>query len=163
MTETLESAGPRTGEERSELHHTFVIERTFAAPVERVWRAFSDDDARNEWFGDAAFDRTENTHDFRVGGGAVEDGRWHDGPTSRFVSAYTDIVEHRRIVMTYDMWIDGRHISTSLQTVVMEPEGDGTRLTLTEQSVHLDGLDSPEGREEGTRGLLDALEASLGR
>lgn len=30
-----------------------------------------------------------------------------------------------------------------------------------ERGVHLDGLDSPEGREEGTKGLLDQLGAFL--
>jgi hypothetical protein len=39
----------------------------------------------------------------------------------------------------------------------VEADGDGTRLTYTEQGVHLDGLDTVEGREEGTRGLLDLL------
>ena len=46
---------------------------------------------------------------------------------------------------------------------MLEPDGDLTRLTYTEQGVHFDGLDSPEGREEGTAGLLDALGAYLTR
>jgi len=61
------------------------------------------------------------------------------------------------------MWVDDRHISTSLTTIALEPEPKGTRLTYTEQGVHFDGLDSPEGREEGTAGLLDALSAYLTR
>ena len=61
------------------------------------------------------------------------------------------------------MWIDGRHISTSVQTTALEPTETGTRLTLTEQGVHLDGLDSPAGREEGTVGLLDLLGEFLAR
>ncbi|HLY83204.1 MAG TPA: hypothetical protein VKQ71_09460 [Acidimicrobiales bacterium] len=59
------------------------------------------------------------------------------------------------------MWLDERHISTSLTTTVVEPEGEGTRLTYTEQGVHFDGLDSVEGREEGTRRPLDNLGAFL--
>jgi hypothetical protein len=59
------------------------------------------------------------------------------------------------------MWIDDRHISTSLTTIAVTPEGDGTLLTYTEQGVHLDGLDSAEGREEGTAGLLDTLGSFL--
>jgi uncharacterized protein YndB with AHSA1/START domain len=148
--------------ERSQTHATFVIERTYRAPVERVWHALSDDDARDQWFGGgAAFATEEKSHDFRVGGRGVEDGQWHGGPRSRFASTYTDIVEHRRIVFTYDMWVDGQHLSTSLTTIVLEPAGTGTRLTYTEQGVHFDGLDSPAGREEGTRGLLDKLGTHL--
>jgi len=43
--------------ERSQTHATFVIERTYPAPVEAVWHALSDNDARDQWFSaDQAFD-----------------------------------------------------------------------------------------------------------
>jgi uncharacterized protein YndB with AHSA1/START domain len=148
--------------DRSQTHATFVIERSYPAPVGAVWHALSDNRARDAWFGGGSeFDTHEKSHDFRVGGEAVEDGQWHSGPTSRFHSTYTDIVEQQRIVFTYDMWVDGRHISTSLTTIAVEPEGEGARLTYTEQGVHLDGLDTVDGREEGTRGLLDTLGSYL--
>jgi hypothetical protein len=59
------------------------------------------------------------------------------------------------------MWIVGRHLSTSLTTIALESDGDQTRLTYTEQGMHLDGLDTVEGREGGTRGLLDQLGSYL--
>ncbi|GAA2371431.1 SRPBCC family protein [Dactylosporangium salmoneum] len=148
--------------ERSQTHATFVIERTYPVPVEEVWHALSDNDARDQWFGGGpAFDVEHKSHDFRVGGRAVEEGQWHGGPRSRFESTYTDIVDRRRIVFTYDMWVDGQHLSTSLTTIAVEPGEDATRLTYTEQGVHFDGLDSVEGREEGTRGILDGLATFL--
>jgi uncharacterized protein YndB with AHSA1/START domain len=148
--------------ERSQVHATFVIERSFPASIERVWHALSDNAARDVWFGAGdAFTATEKSHDFRVGGGGWEDGQWHGGPTSRFSSTYTDIVELQRMVFTYDMWVDGQHMSTSLTTIALEADGEGTRLTYTEQGVHLDGLDSTDGREEGTRGLLEQLGSYL--
>ena len=148
--------------ERSQTHATFVIERTYPAPVDRVWRALSDDDARDQWFGAGeAFDVQEKSHEFRVGGGGTEDGQWHGGPRSRFESTYTDIVDLQRIVFTYDMWVDGRHLSTSVATIALERDGDQTRLSYTEQGVHFDGLDSVEGREEGSQGLLDQLGSYL--
>jgi len=153
MTDTIE---------RSQTHATFVIERRYEAPIDAVWLALSDNDQRDQWFGGGAeFDVSEKSHDFRVGGHGVEDGQWQGGPTSRFFSTYTDIVDRYRMVFTYDMWVDGRHISTSLTTIVVEPDGETTRLTFTEQGVHFDGLDSVEGREEGTRGLLDQLDSLL--
>ncbi len=148
--------------ERSQVHATFVIERTYPVSLDAVWHALSDNAARDQWFGGgSAFVTSEKSHDFRVGGQGIEDGRWHGGPQSRFESTYTDIVEQQRIVFTYDMWIDHRHISTSLVTIVIATESDGTRLNYTEQGVHLDGLDSVEGREEGTGGILDNLGAFL--
>jgi uncharacterized protein YndB with AHSA1/START domain len=144
--------------ERSQIHATFVIERSYRASVDAVWHALSDNDARSQWFGGGAdFDQREFSHDFRVGGSATEDGQWHGGPTSRFFATYTDIVERQRIVFTYDMWVDGKHLSTSLTTIALEQVGAGTQLTYTEQAVHFDGLDTVEGREEGSRGLLDKL------
>ena len=150
--------------ERSQTHATFVLERTYPGAVQAVWHALSDNAARDQWFGGGPqFDIGDKSHEFRIGGHGVEDGQWHGGPRSRFVSTYTDIVENQRIVLTYDMWVDYLHMSTSLTTIALEPEPTGTRLTYTEQGVHFDGLDSPEGREEGTAGLLDALGAYLTR
>jgi uncharacterized protein YndB with AHSA1/START domain len=150
--------------ERSQTHATFVLERTYPASVAAVWHALSDTAARDEWFsGGPQFEAREKSHEFRVGGHASEEGEWHGGPRSRFSSTYTDIVEHQRIVFTYDMWVNEQHLSTSVTTIVLEPQGEQTRLTYTEQGVHLDGLDSVEGREEGTHGLLDNLGAFLAR
>ena len=149
---------------RTAAHVTFVVERELDAPVARVWQAIADPVQKHEWFGTSE-DRTtlEDSDDFRVGGTAVSEGDFHDGPVSRYVATYTDIVEHERIVLTYDMWLDGRHVSTSLSTYELAPAGEGrTALRYTEQGVHLDGIDSPAGREEGTRGVFDTLAAYLG-
>jgi uncharacterized protein YndB with AHSA1/START domain len=148
--------------ERSQIHATFVIERDFGAPLDRVWHALSDSDARDQWFGGGpTFETHAKSHSFSVGGRAVEEGQWHGGPRSRFESTYTDIVVQQRIVFTYDMWVDDQHLSTSLTTIAVEAEGDRTSLTYTEQGVHFDGLDNVEGREEGTRGILDRLSTYL--
>jgi uncharacterized protein YndB with AHSA1/START domain len=82
--------------ERGQTHATFVIERGYPAPVEPVWHALSDNEARDQWFSaGSAFDAHEKSHDFRVGGHGTEEGQWHGGPRSRFLSTYTDIVELR--------------------------------------------------------------------
>jgi uncharacterized protein YndB with AHSA1/START domain len=150
--------------ERSTNHSTFVIERTYPVPVERVWQAHADNAQRTQWFGaEENFTATEDSEDFRVGGRTIQDGQWHGGPTSRYESTYTDIVENRRIVNTYDMWVDGRHLSTSIATTELEPVDGGTRLTFTEQDVYYDGLDDGVQRETGCAGILDALGTFLTR
>ena len=68
MTETIE---------RSETHSSFTLERSYPVPVERVWHAFSDAEARDQWFGGEGFTLTEKAHDFRVGGVTMEDGFVH--------------------------------------------------------------------------------------
>src|SRR5690606_18060053 len=93
-----------------------------------------------------------------VGGTDVAEGAFHDGPVSRYVATYTDIVEHLRIVSTYDMWLDGVHMSTSLASFEFEPVDGGTRFTHTEHGVFFDRYwDDGAGREEGTRELLERL------
>ena len=82
------------------------------------------------------------------------------------VEVSLDLYRHRRAPadrVHLRMWVDDRHMSTSLTTIVLEPGAEETRLTYTEQGVHFDGLDTVEGREAGTRGLLDNLGAFLTR
>ncbi len=149
--------------ERSQVHHTFVLERTYDAPLARVWAAFADKDAKKLWFGPESEDWKISAfeHDFRLGGHDVNEGTFHGEMKSKFVSTYTDIVDGERIVYSYDMWIDEAHISTSVTTIALEADGDNTHLTFTEQGVHLDGHDTGAQREEGTSELLDNLGASL--
>ncbi len=145
-------------------HATFVIERTYPVPVERVWAAHADADERPQWFGnDPGFDTTEASHDFVVGGTTVEDGQWHDGPRSRFVARYCDLVENRRIVHTYDMWIGEEYFSTSLVTTTFKAVDGGTRLTYTEQGVYTGGAEDAANRETGCAQILDSLGAYLSR
>jgi uncharacterized protein YndB with AHSA1/START domain len=148
--------------ECNETHATFVLERHYPVPLSSVWRALSENEARDQWFGGGAdFELSHRSHEFRVGGHGLEDGQWRDGPSTKFESTYTDILDQRRMVFTYDLWINGGHLSTSLVTIVVEPDGDGTLLTYTEQAVYFDGLDGSAVREEGTRGILDHLGSYL--
>lgn len=150
--------------ERAQTHATFVLEREYPVPVDRVWAAFADPELKGKWLGSDEFVDVERSDDFRVGGVSIDDGRHgKDGPLSQLRATYTDIALHERIVYTYDMWLDGVHASTSIATIVFEPAGDGaTQLTFTEQGVHLDGVHGPgpdaaAGREAGTAGLLEAI------
>ena len=70
---------------------------------------------------------------------------------------------NERIVYTYELLIDEVRISVSLVTVELKPDGNGTRLTLTEHGAFFDGLEDPARRRDGTGSLLDALEAELER
>ena len=150
--------------ERSTSHTNFTIERTYPVPVEQVWQAHADNSQRVQWFGaEENFTATLESEDFRVGGQTIQDGQWHGGPTSRYVSTYTDIVENRRIVNTYDMWVDGAHLSTSLNSTEFEAVEGGTRVTYTEHGAFFDGLEDGSQRETGFQGIFDTLAAYLAR
>jgi uncharacterized protein YndB with AHSA1/START domain len=148
--------------ERSVTHATFVIERSFDASVERVYRAFADPAAKAKWFGGPDdWDSSDHRFDFRVGGAESVSGGPPGGTVHHYNAIYWDIVPNQRIVSTYEMHMNETRISVSLATVELRSEGGGTRLVYTEQGAFLDGWDDAGQREEGTRGLFDQLEASL--
>ncbi|MDF2581178.1 MAG: hypothetical protein K0S49_2757, partial [Microbacterium sp.] len=90
--------------ERRLAHAGFTLTRDYPVPVEKVWQAFADEAQKRSWFGDSdAFDPREWAFDFRVGGRDIDEAQFHGGPLSRYEAVYTDIVEHVRIVTTYDM------------------------------------------------------------
>jgi uncharacterized protein YndB with AHSA1/START domain len=145
--------------DRSVTHSTWTLERTYEAAPGRVFKAFADKDAKSKWFGGG--EALQWDFDFRVGGREVNVGRMDGGSTFALEALYQDIVPDERIVYTYEMRMDDQRISVSLATVQLEAAGGGTRLTYTEQGAYLDGLDTPDQREEGTGQLLDALGRSL--
>ena len=143
---------------RSATHSTFVIERNYDASPARVFAAWADVNAKGQWFGPGG--EQEHRLDFREGG------REHfqavvKGAVYSYDALYEDIVQDERIVYTYKMHRDGVRMSVSVTTVELLADGDGTHLRYTEQGVFLDGEDTPEAREHGTRELLDKLADAL--
>ncbi|CAN5345731.1 SRPBCC family protein [soil metagenome] len=149
--------------ERRLAHAGFTLTRDYPTHSERVWDAFAEEDQKLVWFGaGASFEAGAWAFDFRVGGRDVAEGTFHDGVLSRYEATYTDIVEHVRIVTTYNMWLDGVHMSTSVASLEFEQIGEGTRFTHAEHGVFFDQFWADgAGREEGTRGLLEILGSHL--
>ena len=140
----------------------FTLTRDYPAPVERVWDAFAEEEQKLGWWGAGdAIEPREWAFDFRVGGRDVAESVFHGDRVSRYVAVYTDIVDQERIVTSYDMWIDGVHISTSVASFEFEATDGGTRLTHGEHGIHLDGFDDGTLREQGSRALLEALADAL--
>jgi len=140
--------------ERSVEHATFVVERAYDAPPDRVFAAWSDPRAKARWFDGS---EGEFELDFRVAGWERRRGTAPDGREYTFQALYQDIVPGRRIVYTYDMLLDGTRISVSVATAEFRPERDGTRLVFTEQGAFLDGHEMPARREQGMGSLLASL------
>jgi uncharacterized protein YndB with AHSA1/START domain len=148
---------------RSVVHGVFHLERTYDATTEQVYKALSDEAAKNRWFhGPKGWRPIERFMDFRVGGRERAKGRFEGGVTTTFDAIYYDIVPRERIVYTYEMHLDERKISVSLATLQIEPAGAGrTKLKVCEHGAFLDGYDDAGSRERGTGDLLDKLGASL--
>jgi uncharacterized protein YndB with AHSA1/START domain len=151
------------GTARSVVHAMFHLERTYDAPVARVWTAITDEAAKSKWFGGGhgRWVLLERHMDVRVGGRERVKGRWESGVVSTFDATYHDIVPNERLVYTYEMHLDDNKISVSLATMQLTAQGAKTTLKVTEQGAFLDGYDDAGSRQHGTGQLLDALGASL--
>jgi uncharacterized protein YndB with AHSA1/START domain len=146
--------------DRSVVHSTFTLERTYPATPARVFAAWADPAAKARWFGRPD---TEHELDFRVGGSETVVRPAGDGVLEiRFESSYRDIVADRRIVYVSTMYSDGEPVTVSLTSVQFSVADDGaTRLELTEHGAYLDGQEQPSWRERGTNEQLDQLGAEL--
>ena len=138
-------------------HGTFTIEHDYDAPISKVYNAFADKSLKTKWFG--APDNYEL--DFRVGGKEINIAVPHEGTTFRYEGLYYDIVPSKRIIYTYDMYMNDKCLSVSLATIEFTEVDGKTRVTLREDGAFLDGGDTSTVREEGTRGFLDRLETIL--
>lgn len=151
--------------EHTTQHGSFTIERVYQVAPAKVFAAFADPDAKAAWFAGPPGKWTplRRQFDFRVGGKEHASGQMLDGPATYFDAIYLDIVPDVRIIYAYDMHLDDKHISCSLATIELKPQGSGTRLIFTEQAAFLDGYDDAGSREQGTKGLLDQLGAALAK
>lgn len=156
--------------DRSVIHDTFSIERTYPARPSKVFAAFASQQAKDTW-GDtgelepAAGDAGIKEFDFRPGG-RERFGHKYQDTTYRYDALYYDIVPDQRIVYSYEMYADGVRISVSVATIEFAKSGEGTALTWTEQGAYLDGIDGPQApslRKEGTTEMLDGLTRYLTR
>ncbi len=161
--EVLRMSGAVGTQRRSVVHASFHLERRYNAPVERVWKALTDEAAKQKWFGGppGEWDLLERHMDVREGGRERAKGRWKSGMVSTFDALYHDVVPHEWLVYSYVMHLDDKKISVSLATMQIMREDGGTKLQVTEQGAFLDGYDDAGSREHGTGYLLDRLGASL--
>lgn len=151
-------------------HGMFTVERRYDASPQRVFEAYSDPIAFRRWFVEAPGATIHAwTHDFRVGGQGG--GRYRFGGEESEVgfndTLFLDIVENQRIILSYVM---GREIgdvrrrdSASLATIELAPDGDGTRLTYTEQGAYFgeDGAAHIPLREGGCAAMFENLAREL--
>jgi uncharacterized protein YndB with AHSA1/START domain len=160
--EVMDMVAAAMGDARSVVHAMFHLERTYDAPVARVWKALTDEQAKAKWFGPPnRWQRLERHMDVRVGGTERASGRSEGGVVHTFDAIYHDVVPNERLVYSYVMHLDDRKISVSLATMQLKADGDKTTLKVSEQGAFLDGYDDNGSREHGTGFLLDALGASL--
>lgn len=143
------------------LHNTFVVERSYPLPPERVFAAFSDPTQKRNWYVGSRSDIKEYSLDFRVGGNEIARFRPLSGTHSDTVftarSNYQFIDPGKRIVMANTMSKDEQCISAALVSFEFLPTATGTDLICTHQAAFFEGADGPEIRKAGWTYLLDQI------
>jgi uncharacterized protein YndB with AHSA1/START domain len=148
------------------IHDTFVIERTYPAPIERVFAFLSDPAKKLRWYADETSGAESFEMDFREGG--TERNRYRMNERTPFPGAilandgtYQDIVPGRRVVLATSMTLADRRISCSLITVELLESNGATEMILTHQGAFFEGSGGPEIRKDGWEHLLDRLGETL--
>lgn len=149
-------------------HDMFTVTLRLSVPPSDVFRAFADSGLRRRWFRLPGSGATHE-HDFRVGGGETAHSTFAtlDTPPQqlKYWSRYLDITPDVRIVYVYESHVDGVLHWTSLATVELRAEADGTELAWTEQVAFVaptnDGSKDLLHVRGGTRLRLNGLKAAL--
>jgi uncharacterized protein YndB with AHSA1/START domain len=148
-----------------ETTETLVIERTFRAPAQAVFDAWTNEEVLRRWFhANRAWDTPEASIDLRVGGAVrlvMRDPA--DGDTHGATGRYTEIDPPRRLAFTWtwdrDRDGDGDGLE-SLIEVDFEDLGDGSTAV---RFTHSGLRDEPTARdhESGWNNCFDNLERTL--
>ncbi len=99
----------------------FVIERTFAAPAELVWKAISSKEDMRRWYFDLKEFKPEVGFEFEF---IVE----HNGEKYHHLCKITEVIPQKRLAYT---WRYQGHAGDSLVSFDLVAEGGKTRLKLT--------------------------------
>ena len=112
---------------KANLADAVVVERTFNAPVARVWKALTDVDEMRIWYFDLKEFKPEVGFEFEF---IVE----HEGMTYHHLCKITQVVPQKKIAYT---WRYQGEPGDSLVTFELFTEGDKTRLKLTHEGVEM--------------------------
>jgi uncharacterized protein YndB with AHSA1/START domain len=103
----------------------FVIERTYNAPVEKVWKAITDKNQMKQWYFDLAEFKPEVGFEFQFYGGTEEKQWLH-------LCKVTEVVPMKKLTHS---WRYEGYEGNSFVTFELFPEGNKTRLKLTHEGL----------------------------
>jgi len=129
------------------------IERTFDAPRDLVFQAWTEKDHMIKWWGPAGFTIPRCEIDLREGGRYRTTMREPDGTDHIVAGVYREISPPEKLAFTWAWEENGVPGHEMLVTVDFEEDGDKTRLTLTHT-----GFENEESREGHNQGWCSSFE-----
>lgn len=152
----MESRNPTQANAPIELR----LKRRFDAPIERVWRAWTDPQALMRWFGPTETREVLLAEtDVRVGGGYRLGFSTNDGREHHASGQYREVDLQRRLVFTW-AWHD-TPAEVSLITLEFTPAGNGTDLAFL-QTPFVDQA-TRDSHDHGWSGAMDRLAGHLAK
>jgi len=142
-------------------HATITLERTYQAPLERVFSEFADPVARARWSAPSGDALIYAEVDFREGGRDVFRCGPKNDPKFHGVTSYHLIVPNQRVVSSETLDANGQLLAVALTTLESESAADGAHLRVTVQMVSLVGSGMFAGYEEGNKAALENLARHL--
>jgi uncharacterized protein YndB with AHSA1/START domain len=142
-----------------------VISRTFPAPREMVFEAWSSADHMKRWFSPATYTVPEAEVDFRPGGVIAICMRSPEGNDFWSKGTYDEIFPPERLAFTFRVTVGGEQKFSARTVVTFEADHAGTRLTVRQDYELFDPafITSIEGAPEGWRTTLDKLGREIAR
>lgn len=144
-----------------------VIERTFDAPRDLVWKAYTEPERIAEWFGPRGFTTMVRTMVVREGGSwhyCMQSAEWGD---AWGLAHYREVVPPERIVyedlFSNEEGTPAEGMPVSTVTLTFEEQGGRTLLRIHSVFESAEERDKTieMGMEDGTRETLDRLEEYL--
>jgi uncharacterized protein YndB with AHSA1/START domain len=125
-----------------------IIRRTFAAPRELVFRAWTEPQLLAQWSCPRGFTFTEHSAELRVGGAFAVRMRSPEGTEHRLRGVYREIIPPERLVFTH-FWVDehGTPGPETLVTVMLAEHAGRTEMTF-HQGIFA-SVGAREGHEQG--------------
>jgi uncharacterized protein YndB with AHSA1/START domain len=110
---------------KSNLAEAVVVERTFNAPVARVWKALTDVDEMRQWYFDLKEFKPEVGFEFEF---TVE----HEGVKYQHLCKITEVIPQKKLAYT---WRYKGEPGDSLVTFELSADSDKTKLRLTHEGL----------------------------
>jgi uncharacterized protein YndB with AHSA1/START domain len=148
MTNTPPNNNMTTEDKSTE---ALVIERTFNAPISRVWKALTDVEEMRHWYFDLKEFRAEPGFEFEF---TVE----HEGMSYHHICKVTDVIPEKKIAYT---WRYKGYEGDSLVTVELFADGDKTRLKLTHEGLETFPKTPSFARDNFKQGWTQIIGSSL--
>ncbi len=131
------------------------LKRTFPAPREKVFDAWTRPEALKKWWGPEGFSSQKTTVDLRVGGEYRHEMKGPDGEISYQFGTYLEIRRPEKLVFTFSCTKFTEAADGSVATVEFLDRGGSTEVVLSHEGINeVPGM----GLEESTAAWTSSLD-----